>query len=132
MPGHRNVSTHAKGRAGGRVVKTTGDGILAVLPTATAALEAAVEMRSALAAEGLAIRAGVHVAEIEHRDDDIAGLGVHVAARVMGKAADGEILVSATVPTIVDPTTHAFSPRGSHTLKGVPGDWALSALDLPD
>ena len=128
---HDAVAQRAVGRAGGRVVKTTGDGILAVLPTATSALEAAVEMRRALAVEGLAIRAGVHVAEIEHRDDDIAGLGVHVAARVMGKAADGEILVSATVPTIVDPTIHAFAARGAHTLKGVPGTWDLSALDVP-
>jgi len=125
---HDAAADRAVGRAGGRVVKTTGDGILAVLPTATSALEAAVEIRRALADEGLEIRAGVHVAEIEHRDEDIAGIGVHVAARVMGKAGDGEILVSATVPTIVDPTTHAFTARGRHTLKGVPGEWDLYAL----
>ena len=126
---HDAAAARAVGRAGGRVVKTTGDGILAVLPTATAALAAAAEIRGSLLAEGLEIRAGVHVAEIEHRDDDIAGLGVHVAARVMAKAASGEILVSATVPTIVDPTTHTFTPRGRHELKGVPGDWDLYAAE---
>lgn len=129
---HDAVVQRVIDRAGGRVVKTTGDGILAVLPTASAALDAAAEIRRSLDRDGLAVRIGIHVAEIEHREDDIAGLGVHVAARVMGKAQSGEILVSATVPAIVGTATRDFTPRGRHGLKGVPGEWDLYAATVSD
>jgi class 3 adenylate cyclase len=123
---HDGVARSAVGRHAGRVVKTTGDGVLAILPSATAALQAADQIRRDLTHEGLAVRIGIHVAEVETRGDDIAGLGVHVAARIMSAATADEILVSAVVPPIVG-STFAFEPRGPHALKGVPGEWDLFA-----
>jgi class 3 adenylate cyclase/alpha-beta hydrolase superfamily lysophospholipase len=124
---HDEVARTAVGRCAGRVVKTTGDGVLAVLPSASAALQAGRQIRRALALEGLDVRIGIHVAEIEARGDDVAGLGVHIAARIMGKAAPGEILVSATIPAVAIGAGAEYEPRGSHTLKGVPGQWELFA-----
>ena len=116
------------GRSGGRVVKATGDGILAVLPSASAALRAADQIALALAADDLQVRIGIHVAEIEHRGDDVAGLGVHVAARVMAAAGPGETYVSSTVPAVVAGSDARFQSRGTHTLKGVPGEWELFSV----
>lgn len=124
---HDEAARIAVGRSAGRVVKTTGDGVLAVLPTGSAALHAAYEIRRSLEADDLEVRIGIHVAEVESRGDDVAGLGVHIAARIMSAGRAGEILVSATIPAVaVGGTTH-FEPRGEHTLKGVPGTWALFA-----
>jgi class 3 adenylate cyclase len=122
---HDAVARTMVGRGGGRVVKTTGDGILAVLPSASAALRAGDDIARALAAEDLQVRIGIHVAEIEHRGDDVAGLGVHVAARVMAAAGRGETVVSSTVPAVVAGGGFHFETRGVHQLKGVPGEWEL-------
>jgi class 3 adenylate cyclase len=70
----------------------------------------------------------VHTGEIELRDDDVAGLAVNVAARIMAQASEDEIWVSPTVPGLVVGSGHTFGSRGTHVLKGVPGDWALAAL----
>jgi class 3 adenylate cyclase len=129
---HDEVACAIVGRCAGRVVKTTGDGILAVLPSASAGLRAADEIRRTLTRDGLAVRIGLHVAEVEARGDDVAGLGVHVAARIMSAAGPGEILVSATVPMIVGDGAATFVPRGRHTLKGVPGEWDLFAAAPED
>ncbi len=125
---HDEIARRCVGRRGGTVVKGTGDGVLATLPSATGALEAARDIRSALAGEGLGIRAGVHVGEIERRGNDVAGIGVHVAARVMAQAPDGEIYVTAAVPISVAGTDAAFEPVGETELRGVPGSWALSRV----
>ena len=122
---HDNVARTAVGRCAGRVVKNTGDGILAILPSATAALDAARQIRSALAQEDLEVRVGIHVGELEARGDDISGLAVHVASRVMSAANAGEILVSATVTGVAVGSAARFEPRGVHRLKGVPGEWEL-------
>jgi class 3 adenylate cyclase len=124
---HDDVVRRMVSRAAGRVVKTTGDGVLATLPSATAALEAADQIRHWLASEGLEVRIGIHVAEIESRGDDVSGLGVHIAARIMSAAAPGEILVSATVAAVVAGRELEFAPRGRHTLKGITGEWELFA-----
>jgi len=129
---HDEVARAIVGRHAGRVVKTTGDGILAVLPSASAGVRAAHEIRRSLARDGLEVRVGLHVAEIEARGDDIAGLGVHVAARIMAKAAAGEVLVSATVPVIAGDGEFAYESRGRHPLKGVPGEWELLAVTEAD
>ena len=73
------------------------------------------------------MRIGIHVAEVEARGDDVAGLGVHIAARIMSAAAPGEILVSATIPAVAVGGDAEYEPRGQHTLKGVPGRWDLFA-----
>ena len=70
----------------------------------------------------------MHVGEIELQGDDIAGLAVHVAARVMGEAGDDEVLVSRTVRDLTAGSGLQFEDRGTHTLKGIPEDWQLYAL----
>ncbi len=77
---------------------------------------------------GLEIRAGLHVGEIEVLADDIAGLAVHIAARVSAVAGASEILVSSTVKDLVVGSGLEFEDRGAHELKGVPGTWQLFAL----
>ena len=122
---HDGAARTAVSRCAGRVVKTTGDGVLAILPSATAALQAARQIRNALTEQGLEVRVGIHVGELEARGDDVAGLAVHVASRVMSAATAGEILVSATVPAVTVGSAARFESRGVHQLKGVPGDWEL-------
>jgi class 3 adenylate cyclase/pimeloyl-ACP methyl ester carboxylesterase len=125
---HDVVVARSVARNGGRVVKTTGDGVLAIFDGPARALDCAVELRADLGRHGLHIRAGVHTGEIELRDRDVAGLGVHLAARVLAEAADDEIWVSPTVPGLVVGSGHRFEPRGTHALKGIPERWALAAL----
>ncbi len=115
----------AVGRSGGSVVKTTGDGVLALLPSAAGCLRAAHAVIRDLAAEGLDVRIGVHVGDIDRRGDDVSGLAVNVAARVMSKAGTGEIVVTAMVVGAVAGQAVAFEPLGAHDLKGVPGPWEL-------
>jgi class 3 adenylate cyclase len=125
---HDEVVHRMVDRGAGRVVKSTGDGVLAVLPTASAALRAAHQIRRALADDDLEVRIGIHVGEVESRGEDVAGLGVHVAARILSAAAPGEILVSSTVPAVMGGAdSEEFQSRGFHRLKGVPGDWELFA-----
>jgi class 3 adenylate cyclase len=112
-------------RAGGTIANTTGDGVLATLPSADGALRAAVRIRDRLAPDGLAVRIGIHVGDVERRGHDLAGIAVHIAARAMAAAGPGEILVTAPVPPAVLGTAHAFEPAGEHSLKGVPGAWTL-------
>jgi class 3 adenylate cyclase len=76
----------------------------------------------------LEIRAGIHVGEIEVLPDDIAGLAVHLGARVSALAGTGEVLVSSTVKDLVVGSGLDFDDRGSHDLKGVPGSWHLFAV----
>jgi class 3 adenylate cyclase len=107
-------------RFGGRQVKTTGDGVLAVFDAAVNAVRAAEAMRTAAADQGLQIRAGVHVGEVEPAGDDVQGIAVHEASRIMAKAGAGEILVSETVATLGRSSPLAFEDAGEHELKGIP------------
>ncbi len=109
----------------GRVVKMTGDGCLAVFDGPRQAILAAEEIRSAMTAIDLRVRAGIHTGEIEFRGDDLAGLAVHIGARVAALAGPDELLVSSTVKDLVVGSGMEFTNRGSHTLKGVPGEWQL-------
>jgi class 3 adenylate cyclase/pimeloyl-ACP methyl ester carboxylesterase len=126
---HDQLARTCVGRRGGTVIKTTGDGILATLPSAISTFRAAQELRTVLAEEGLDIRVGIHVGDIDHRGDDISGLAVNIAARITHLAAPGEILVSRTVTDLIAGPTIAFTDRGEHELKGVPGTWRLFAIN---
>ena len=117
-------------RAGGRLVKTTGDGVLATFDGPGRALEASREIASNAPRLDLHVRAGLHAGEIETTGDDIAGLAVHVAARVSALAGPDEVLVSSTVRDLVVGSGVAFSDRGSRVLKGVPGRWRLYAAEF--
>jgi pimeloyl-ACP methyl ester carboxylesterase len=113
--------------AGGRVVSFSGDGFLATFTAPAAAIQCAVAVRDGLRRLGLELRTGVHTGEVELLSDDIGGLGVHLASRVMHQAAVGEVLVSSTVRDLVVGSGLVFEPRGTHELKGIPGQWSLLA-----
>jgi class 3 adenylate cyclase len=112
----------------GREVNTVGDGFVATFDGPGRAVECAVAIRDAVRALGLELRAGLHTGEIEVRGDDIGGIGVHVAARIVGHAAGGEVLTSAAVPLLVAGSAMQFEDRGDHELKGVPGTWHLFSV----
>ena len=109
----------------GQFVKSTGDGILATFDAPTRALRCAFELNETLAGVGLAIRSAIHTGEIEVRDDDVGGIGVHIAARALGESGDGRVIVTRTVRDLATGTDLSFSPLGSVRLRGVPGEWEL-------
>lgn len=112
----------------GIFVKSTGDGTLATFDGPARAIECARHVAGGAGALGLQIRAGLHTGEIERRGDDVAGMGVHIAARVAALAGAGEVLVSRTVTDLVAGSGIAFADQGEHELKGVPGTWHLYAV----
>ena len=125
---HDDLSHNVITEHGGRVVKTTGDGVLAVFDGPGRGLSGASALSIALHRAGLPIRAGLHTGEVESRGEDVGGIGVHIAARVMAEAGPGDILVSRTVRDLVVGSEFRFLDRGSHTLRGIEGDWQLFAL----
>jgi pimeloyl-ACP methyl ester carboxylesterase len=116
-------------RFGGRVVKSTGDGHLATFDGPTQAIRCAEALRRDTEALGVEIRAGVHTGECELLGDDIGGIAVHIAARILGHAGAGEILVSSTVRDLVVGSGIGFVEHGAFDLRGVPGRWQLLAVD---
>jgi class 3 adenylate cyclase/pimeloyl-ACP methyl ester carboxylesterase len=115
-------------RFGGTVVKSTGDGYLATFDGPTQAIRCAEALRAEAETLGIEIRAGIHAGECELLDTDIGGLAVHIAARILGQAGAGEILVSRTVRDLVVGSGTGFEDRGSVELRGVPGTWQLLAV----
>jgi class 3 adenylate cyclase len=106
---------------GGREVKSTGDGFLATFDGPAAAVRCAVAIGRSAHRLGLAVRAGVHTGEVERAGDDLRGVAVHLAARVMQAADPGEVLVTAAVRDLVAGTELAFTEKGSFELKGISG-----------
>ena len=123
---HRAVRRQLE-RFGGHEIDTSGDGFLATFDGPARAIRCAVAIRDALAEIGLEVRAGLHTGEIELRGDDIAGLAVHIGARISALAGAGEVLVSSTVKDLVAGSGISFEDRGSQVLKGVPGEWHVFA-----
>ena len=112
----------------GRMVKSTGDGALATFDGPGRAIRCACAIRDTVRSLGLDTRAGLHTGEIELRGDDVAGVAVHIGARVSALAGAGDVLVSSTVKDIVAGSGIEFGDRGEHELKGVPGSWKLYAV----
>lgn len=113
----------------GRLINTTGDGMLATFDSPGRAIRFAMELQERLSEIGLEIRTGLHTGEIELRDaGDIGGIAVHIAARIMNEAGPREVLVSRTVKDLVAGSTFTFEDRGIRLLKGIPDDWQLFAL----
>jgi class 3 adenylate cyclase len=112
----------------GRLIKVTGDEVLATFDGPGRAVRCATSLRESLRTLAIEIRAGIHTGEIEMREADISGIGVHVAARVMEHAGPGEVLVSGAVPLLMAGSGVEFEPRGQWALKGVPGEWPLFLL----
>ena len=123
------VETHLA-RFRGRLVKSTGDGVLATFDGPARAVYCAAAVRDALAAGGVSLRAGVHTGEVEIRGDDIGGIAVHIASRITSQSAPGQILVSSTVKDLVFGSDLIFENRGEHELRGVPGRWLLFSAEL--
>jgi len=117
---------------GGRAVKATGDGFLATFDGPARAIECARALNPAAETMGIQLRAGIHTGECEVIGEDIAGMCVHLPARVCGVAAPGEVLVSRTVKDLVVGSGIEFSEHGVHELTGVPGEWELFSLTRAD
>lgn len=115
-------------RFGGREVKTTGDGFLVTFDGPARAIRCAVVLVEGARRLGIEIRAGLHTGECEMIGDDVGGIAVHIAARVLSEAAASEVLVSSTLRDLVAGSGLQFSSRGKHELKGVPGEWELLAV----
>jgi class 3 adenylate cyclase len=122
---HDVLFRRALERHRGREVKRTGDGFLATFDGPARAIRCAASITEAVEELGLELRAGLHTGECEVMSDDLGGLAVHIAARVMSCADAGEVLVSSTVKDLVVGSGIDFEDRGTHDLRGVPGDWRL-------
>jgi class 3 adenylate cyclase len=109
-------------------VKSIGDGLLATFDGPGRAVRCACAIRDAAGQLGLEIRAGLHTGECELRADDVAGIAVHIGARVAAEAAPGEVLVSTTVKDLVAGSGIKFEDRGARVLKGIPDQWRLFAV----
>ena len=125
---HDDLGTRLVEQWGGRVVKSTGDGLLATFDGPGRAIAGAVALRDQLADIDVQIRAGLHAGEVELRGDDVGGIAVHIAARIMAEAGPGEVVVSRTVRDLVAGSDRHLEDRGTHQLKGVDGDWQLFAV----
>jgi class 3 adenylate cyclase len=110
-------------------VNTRGDDFLAVFDRASSAIECATQLRAEIATMDLRSRSGIHVGEVDLDGDDLSGVAVHVGARVAALAHPSEILVTTAAREAVAGMTWSFEDRGTHDLKGVPGEWRLFAVD---
>jgi len=129
LDNHDTLVRHELERFGGLEVNTAGDGFVASFPSPSAAIACADALIDAIQVLNIEIRVGIHAGEVEVRGDDVAGMAVHIGARVAALAGPSEVLVSSTVRDIVTGSRHRFADRGEHNLKGVPGQWRLCALE---
>jgi pimeloyl-ACP methyl ester carboxylesterase len=125
---HNEVVRRELDRFRGRELNTAGDGFLATFDGPARAVACAVSIRDGARALGLQIRFGLHTGELELVGSEIRGIAVHTGARVAAKAGPGEVLTSSTVKDLVAGSGLEFEDRGSHRLKGVPGEWHLYAV----
>jgi class 3 adenylate cyclase len=122
---HDELARTEVARFGGAIADFTGDGLLASFEGPARAVRCAFALRDRLRTLGLEIRAGLHTGEVERRSEGIAGIGVHIAARVLALAGSDEVLVSRTVRDLVTGSGLRFVDRGTHSLKGVPDEWEI-------
>jgi pimeloyl-ACP methyl ester carboxylesterase len=125
---HNTLVRQELGRFRGRELNTAGDGFLATFDGPARAIACAASIRDEARGLGIQIRFGLHTGELELHGSEIRGIAVHTGARVVGKAGPGEVLASSTVKDLVAGSGLEFEDRGSHELKGVPGEWRLYAV----
>jgi class 3 adenylate cyclase len=125
---HESVARREIEVARGRLVKLTGDGLVATFDGPARAIRCVAAIERLLTPVGLRIRAGLHTGEIELLGDDIGGIAVHIAARLLGLSGPGEVLVSSTVKDLVVGSGISFKDRGAHALEGVPDQWRVFAV----
>ena len=129
LEAHESLVKRELDRFRGRVVKSTGDGVLATFDGPARAVRCARELTAAAPRRlGVELRAGVHTGEIELIGEDVGGIAVHIGARVSALAGAGEVLASSTVKDLVAGSGIDFEDRGTHALKGVPEEWRLYAV----
>ena len=129
LEGHDRVSRELINQQGGRLVQSTGDGLLAIFESPFQAVACGLEMCASLGSVGARIRAGLHVGQIEvHEDGDISGIAVNLAARVQQHAAAGELWTSSTVRDTMLGGPDKFTDRGEYVLKGIEGSWRLYSV----
>jgi DNA-binding NarL/FixJ family response regulator len=116
---------------GGREIKTTGDGFLALFDAPARAIRCAVAIRDRLRTVGLEVRIGLHSGELELRGSDVGGIAVNIGARVAQTGSGGDVVVSSTVRDLVAGSGITFADRGEHALKGIPDRWRLFAVADP-
>jgi class 3 adenylate cyclase len=128
LDAHDAVVRSQLARFRGREVNTSGDSFLAMFDGPQRAIRCAMAIRDAVQALGIEVRAGLHTGECEVRGEDIGGIGVHIGARVSALAEPNDVLVSSTLRDLVIGSGLEFADRGTHQLKGVPGEWRLFAV----
>jgi class 3 adenylate cyclase len=129
LDAQNDVLRHELTRFRGHEIKTLGDGMLATFDGPARAIRCALAITEAVRPLGIEVRVGLHTGEVELvGDDDVAGIAVHIAARVGAKATAGEVLVSGTVKDLVAGSGIGFADRGEHVLKGIPDQWRLFAV----
>jgi class 3 adenylate cyclase/dihydrofolate reductase len=129
---HHRVVRGEVERWHGQNVEFSGDGVMAVFDAPTRALRCAFDLVEAARGLDVEIRAGVHTGEIERRETGIGGIAVHIAARLLGPAETGQVVVSRTVRDLVTGTDLTFRPLGAVSLRGVPGEWELFEAKTSD
>ena len=122
---HQRVVHGEIDRWHGQNVEFTGDGVMAVFDAPTRALRCAFELVEAARGLDVETRVGIHTGEIERRETGVGGIAVHIAARLLGHAEKGQVVVTKTVRDLVTGTDLAFRPLGAASLRGVPGEWEL-------
>lgn len=126
---HHTTIRRALSRFRGHEIKTTGDGVLATFDGPARGVRCACAIADEIRPLGIEVRAGLHTGECELIGDDVGGIAVHIGARVAAIANAGEVLVSSTVKDLVAGSGLRFGDRGSHSLKGIPGEWRIFALE---
>jgi class 3 adenylate cyclase len=112
-------------RAGGELVQTTGDGILAIFDEATRAVRAGMAIQAVAGERCIAVRVGVHTGECERLEERLVGIAIHITARICALGSPDEVTTTATVRDVAIGSMLTFAPRGRHELKGVPGEWTV-------
>lgn len=128
LDGHDSAASRVAAEQRGRLIKSTGDGVVAMFDGPARAARFAAYLGREVEPLGLQIRAGIHTGEVEVRGDDIGGIAVHIAARISAIAGAGEILTSRTLKDLTAGSGLVFEDRGLHALKGVPDEWQVYAV----
>jgi class 3 adenylate cyclase len=128
LDNHDAIVRHELDRFGGREINTAGDGFVATFTSPSAAIACADAIVDAVRVLGIEVRVGIHAGEVEVRGADVAGMAMHIAARVAALAGPSEVLVSSTMRDIVTGSRRTFAERGERELEGVPGQWRLYVL----
>jgi class 3 adenylate cyclase len=129
LDSHHQEVRRSLGHFGGVEVDTAGDGFLVTFDGPARAIRCACSIRDAVASMGLQIRAGLHTGEVERRDRSVAGIAVHIGARIAALAGASEVFVTDTVKALVIGSGITFADRGMHALKGVAEQWRVYSVE---